>query len=136
MWKTSWIFHCAGNSNLYATGDIMATTLKGPYRLGDNLLMRFAGSFRFVPSNHTCSPMLNGLKRGRSLTQVSCALRCASWAAFLAVSISLSRSSNVGMLLFLSGWCTEGVYPMRRSKGAFFVVADGHEFFVYCAIGR
>ena len=135
-WKTSWIFHCASNSNLYATGDITATTLKGPYCLGDNLLVRFTGSFRFVPSNHTCSPMLNGLKHGRSLTQVSCTLCCASWAAFLAVSMSLSHSSNVGMLLFLSGWCIEGIYPMRRLKGAFFVVADGHEFFVYCAIGK
>jgi len=28
-----------------------------------------------------------------------------------------------------------GVYPTRRSNGAFFVVADGHEFFVYWAIG-
>ena len=55
----------------------MVTTLKGPYRLGDNLLVRFAGSFRFVPSNHTCSPMLNGLKHGQSLTQDSYALRCA-----------------------------------------------------------
>ena len=76
MWKTSWIFHCAGSSSLYATGDITATTLKGPYHLGDNLFMRFAGSFRFVPSNHPCSPMLNGLKCGRSLTQVSYALCC------------------------------------------------------------
>ena len=103
MWKTSWIFHCAGNSNLYATRDITATTLKGPYHLGDNLLMRFAGSFRFVPSNHTCSPMLSGLKHGWSLTQVSCTLHCTSWAAFLAVSMLLSHSSNVEMLLFLSG---------------------------------
>jgi len=28
-----------------------------------------------------------------------------------------------------------GVYPMRRSNGAFFVVVDGHEFFVYWARG-
>jgi hypothetical protein len=56
----------------------MVTTLKGPYRLGDNLLVRFAGNFRFVPSSQTLSPMLNGLKCGLSLIQVSCALRCAS----------------------------------------------------------
>jgi hypothetical protein len=56
----------------------MATTLKGPYRLGDNLLMRFTGSFRFVPSSQMLSPMPNSLKRGLSLIQVSCALHCAS----------------------------------------------------------
>ena len=114
----------------------MATTLKGPYCLGDNLLVRFAGNFRFVPSNHTCSPMLNGLKCGRSLTQDSCALHCASWAACLASLILSSRWVTVGILLFLVSWCTEGVYPIRRSKGVFFVVADGHEFLVYCAIGN
>ena len=103
----------------------MATTLKGPYHLGDNLLVRFAGSFRFVPSNHTCSPMLNGLKHGRSLTQDSYALCCASWVACLASLILSSHWLTVGILLFLVSWCTEGVYLMRRSKGVFFVVADG-----------
>ena len=82
----------------------MATTLKGPYRLGDNLLMRFAGSFRFVPSNHTRSPMLNGLKHGRSLTQDSCALHCTSWVACLASLILSSHWLTVGILLFLVGW--------------------------------
>jgi hypothetical protein len=56
----------------------MVTTLKGLYHLGDNLLVRFAGSFRFVPSSQMLSPMLNSLKHGLSLIQVSCALRCAS----------------------------------------------------------
>ena len=121
---------------MYATGDIIATTLKGPYCLGDSLLVRFTGSFKFVPSSHTCSPMLNSLKHGLSLIQVSCTLCCTSWVAFLADSILLSHSSRVGMLLFLAGWCTEGVYPIRRLKGAFFMVADSHEFFVYCAIGN
>jgi len=27
------------------------------------------------------------------------------------------------------------MYPIRRSKGVFFVVADGQEFLVYCARG-
>ena len=36
------------------------------------------------------------------------------------------------MSVLLIGWCTEGVYPISRSKGAFFVVVDGHEFLVYC----
>jgi hypothetical protein len=44
----------------------MVTTLKGLYRLGDSLLVRFAGSFRFVPSSQTLSPMLNGLNRDLS----------------------------------------------------------------------
>ena len=81
----------------------MATTLKGPYRLGDNLFVRFAGSFRFVPSSHTFSPMLNGLNRGFSLTQDSCALRCASWAALLASSMLLSLWFSVGMSVVLVG---------------------------------
>jgi hypothetical protein len=45
----------------------MATTLKGLYCLGDNLLVRFAGKFRFVPSSQMLSPMLNGLKCGLTL---------------------------------------------------------------------
>jgi hypothetical protein len=81
----------------------MATTLKGLYHLSDSLLMRFAGSFRFVPSSHTHSPMLNGLKWGLSLIQDSCALRCASWAACLASLMLLSRWFNVGMSVVLVG---------------------------------
>ena len=114
----------------------MATTLKGPYHIGDNLLVRFAGSFKFVPSSQTCSPMLNGLKRGLSLIQDSCTLRCTSWVACLASLMLLSHWSSVWISVCLVGWCTEGVYPIRRLKGAFFVVADGHEFFVYCTIGN
>jgi hypothetical protein len=81
----------------------MATTLKGPYRLGDSLLVRFAGSFRFVPSSQTLSPMLNGLNRGLSFIQVSCALRCASWVACLASLILESRWFNVGIFIVLVG---------------------------------
>ena len=87
----------------------MVTTLKGPYRLGDNLLVRLAGNFRFVPSSQTCSPMSNSLKRGRSLTQDSCTFLCASWAAFLASSILLRHSSRAGIFVFLVGWWTSGV---------------------------
>ena len=35
-WKTLWIFHLSSSVILYATGDIMAATLKGPYHLGDS----------------------------------------------------------------------------------------------------
>ena len=87
----------------------MATTLKGLYCLGDSLLVRLAGNFRFVPSSQTCSPRLNSLKRGRSLTQDSCAFLCASWAAFLASSILLRRLSRAGIFVFLVGWWTSGV---------------------------
>jgi len=114
----------------------MATTLKGPYRLGDNLLVRFAGSFRLVPSSHTCSPMLNGLKRGLSLIQDSCTLHYTSWAACLVSLILSSLWFSVGMSVVLVGWWTVGVYPMSRSKGDLLVVADGHEFFVSCASGN
>ena len=81
----------------------MATTLKGPYCLGDNLLVRFTGNFRFVPSSQTLSPMLNGLNRGLSFIQVSCALRCASWAACLASLMLESRWFNVGISVVLVG---------------------------------
>ena len=87
----------------------MATTLKGPYRLGDSLLVRLAGNFRFVPSSQTCSPISNGLKCGQSLTQDSCAFLCASWAAFLASSILLRHLSKAGIFVFLVGWWTSGV---------------------------
>jgi hypothetical protein len=84
-------------------GEIMVTTLKGPYCLGDNLLVRFAGSFRFVPSNQMLSPMPNGLKRGLSLIQISCAFCYASWAACLA-SLMLERHwFSVGMSVVLVG---------------------------------
>ena len=79
----------------------MATTLKGPYRLGDNLLVRFAGNFRFVPSSQMFSPMLNGLNRGLSFIQVSCALRCASWVACLASLMLESHWFSVGMSVVL-----------------------------------
>jgi hypothetical protein len=82
-------------------GDIMATTLKGPYRLGDNLLVRFAGNFRFVPSSQMLSPMPNSLKRGLSLIQVSCALHCASWAACLASLMLESHWFSVRMSVVL-----------------------------------
>jgi hypothetical protein len=114
----------------------MATTPKGPYRLGDNLLMRFAGSFKLVPSSHTHSSMLNGLKRGLSLIQDSCTLRCASWAACLVSLMVSSLWFSVGMSVVQVGWWTVRVYPISRSKGDFFVVADGHEFFMYCASGN
>ena len=72
-----------GSLSLYALFEMMVATLKGPYRLGDSFCIRFAGNFRLVPSSQTLSPKTNGLY-GLSLIQVSCALRCASWAASLA----------------------------------------------------
>jgi len=89
------------------------------------------GNFRFVPSSQTFDPMGNGVNCGCSLIQDSCALCWASWAAFLASSMDESRFSREGMVVFLVGWCTWGVYPMSRSYGVFLVVADGHEFLVY-----
>jgi len=99
----SWIFQVGGNLILYATLDIWETTLKGLYLLGDNLGVMLLGSRRFVPSNQTLDLMGNGKCHGRSLIQDSCALRCASWAAFLASSIAESRCSRDGMSVFLVG---------------------------------
>jgi len=39
------------------------------------------------------------------------------------------------MVVFLVGWYIWGVYPISKSYGVFLVVADGQEFFVYCASG-
>ena len=105
--------------------------MNGPYRLGDGFVVTLAGSLRLVPSSQTLEPMANGECQGRSVIQDSCALRCASWAAFLASSIVESRSCMEGMSVFLVAWCACGVYPISRSNGVFFVVAEGHEFFMY-----
>jgi len=72
-----------GNSSRYALFEMMVATSKGLYCLGDSFCVRFAGSFRLVPSSQTLSPKIKGLY-GLSLIQFSCALRCASWAASLA----------------------------------------------------
>ena len=55
--------------------------------------------------------------------------------AFLASLIADKRHSNVGRSVDLVSWWICGVYPIRRLKGVFFVVADGHEFLVYWASG-
>jgi hypothetical protein len=81
----------------------MVTTLKGPYCLGDNLLMRFAGNFRFVPSSQMFSPMPNGLKCGLSLIQVSYTLHCISWVACLASLMLDSHWFSVRMSVVLVG---------------------------------
>ena len=116
---------------MYATFETWETTLKGLYLLGESLGVMLAGSLRLVPSSQTLDPTGNGECQGCSLIQDSCALRWASWAAFLASLMDKSRSSSEGIDVFLVGWCTCGVYPMSKSYGVFFVVADGHEFFVY-----
>ena len=93
------------------------------------------GSLKLVPSNQTFDPTGKGKCRGLSFIQDSCTLRWASWAAFLASLIDKSHCSREGIVVFLVGWCILGVYPMSRSYGIFFVVADGQEFLVYCARG-
>jgi len=94
------------------------------------------GSRRLVPSSQTFEPAANGTYHGFSFIQDSCALRWASWAAFLASSMDESRCSRDGIVVFLVGWCTWGVYPMSKSYGVFLVVADGHEFLVYWVSGN
>jgi hypothetical protein len=80
--------------------------------------------------------MPNGLKHDLSLIQVSCTLCCTSWAACLASLMLESCWFSVRMSVVLIGWWTEGVYPIRSLKGAFFVVVDGQEFFVYYTSGN
>ena len=108
----------------------MATS-KGPYRFGASLGVRLLGSRKLVPSSHTLVPTSNGVNLGLSVTQESCAFLWASWAALLASEMCDSCCSSVGTLVFLVGWWICGVYPIRRSNGVFFVVADSHKFFVY-----
>ena len=93
------------------------------------------GSFRLVASSQTFDPREKGVKCGLSLIQVSCAFFWASWAALLASFIAESLCSMEGTLVLRVGWWIWGVYPMSKSNGAFFVVADGQEFFVYCIRG-
>jgi len=63
-WNTLWIFQWLGSSILNAAFDMMATTRKGPYHLGDNFGVTLAGKFRLVPSSQTLSPIANGLYLG------------------------------------------------------------------------
>jgi len=88
---------------LNAAFDMMVTTRKGPYRLGDNFRVTFAGKFRLVPSSQTLSPIANGLYLSFCFIQLSCALRWASWAASLASLILVRRFSRVGMSVDLVG---------------------------------
>ena len=97
--------------------------------------MVLLGSYRLVPSSQTFGPTENGLCQGFSLIQDSCTLCWASWVAFLASSMRESCHLSEGMVVFLVGWYTCGVYPMRRSKGVLFVIADSQEFLVYCVRG-
>ena len=93
--------------------------------------MVLLGSCRLVPSSQTFEFTANGTYRGFSFIQDSCALCWASWAAFLVSSMNKSCSSREGIVVFLVGWCTWGVYLMSRSYGVLLVVMDGHEFLVY-----
>ena len=81
----------------------MATS-KGLYCIGDSFGVTLAGSLRLVPSNQTLLPTANGICQGHSLIQDSCALHCASWAAFLASSIVMSHSFIEGISVVLVGW--------------------------------
>ena len=65
--------------------------------------MVLLGSHRLVPLSQTFEPTKNGTYRGFSFIQDSCALRWASWAAFLASSIDESHCSREGMVVFLVG---------------------------------
>ena len=112
----------------------MATS-NGPYRFGASFGVILLGSFRLVASSQTFDPRGKGVKRGLSFIQVSCALFWASWAALLASFIAESLCSMEGTLVLRVGWWIWGVYPMSKSNGVLFVVADGQEFFVYCARG-
>ena len=113
------------------TFDIWETTLKGPYLLGESLGVVLLGSHKLVPSSQTFEPTVNGMYHGFSFIQDSCTLHWASWVAFLVSSMAESHCSREGMVVFLVGWCTWGVYPMSRLYRVFLGVVDGHEFLVY-----
>jgi len=49
---------------------MMVTIRKGPYCLGDNFGVTFAGKFRLVPSSQTLSPIANGLYLGFCFIQL------------------------------------------------------------------
>src|SRR6267154_2062471 len=130
----SWIPHVSGRLIRYATWEILATTSKGPYRLGDNFLLSY-GLLIFVPSNHTLFPISKPLNPV-SLIIFSWTCFNACWASSLASLMRVSRSLMSGMFASLDGWCARGTYPRISSKGDFLVDAFGQEFRVYCAKGN
>ena len=83
--------------------ETLVATLKGPYRLGDSFGAMVAGSQRLVASSHTQDPGSNPLKCSVSLTQVSCTLHCASWAASLASWMDSMQFSRLGLTVLQVG---------------------------------
>jgi hypothetical protein len=115
-WKLSCIFHVGGNSNLYATFDILATTLKGPYHLGASFFDGY-GKFKFVPSSQTLSLIWNGLKL-LSFTKCSCVFfiaSCASCRCFFNCSMQLRL---LGVWRYMSADIF-GVYIPRLTRRVF-----------------
>src|SRR6266850_8512313 len=101
MWNTLWIFHMFGSSSQYATSDILATTVNGPYHLGASFIVSY-GSFKCVPSNQTLSPSLNSLYF-ISFIRCCCACPSACCAASRCSLILFSLSAIPGTDVVLFG---------------------------------
>ena len=67
---------------------------------------------------------------------MSAAFCSASLASWCACFNSCNLFSTEGDLKGLADLCTLGTCPRISSNGAFFVVAFGHEFSMYCVRGR
>ena len=91
----------SGNSNLNATKEILATTLKGAYHLGASFVVSY-GTLRFVPLIQTFSPISNALYL-LSFSSHLCAFARASWACLLFSSIGVNRCPMLGTVLDLLG---------------------------------
>src|ERR1700761_7018247 len=103
--------------------------LKGPCRFGPSFAVGYT-VLRFVPSIHTRSPSLYGLKLlfplFRSfMTFCAAHIFCSAWSR--AFSSSSIRAFRAGTPLGFVGHTACGTYPMIRSKGVVFVVAPGQE---------
>lgn len=81
---------------------------------------------RFFASNHTCCPLMNGLKPQLNLSTILClanswAARASSWA--LVRKNSLSSAAEIFDGSMTAGMAQE-LKPIMRKKGDAFLVAD------------
>ena len=114
---------------------------KGPKHLGRNLVVG-CDRRRFVPSSHTCCPLVNGRKwhcpflRSVYFWVITCARRMAVWVWSQSVLRWAMRCSISGMFVICCWFSLmHGMNPMRRSNGVCLVVVLGHELWTYWAIG-
>jgi hypothetical protein len=127
-WNTLWIFQCFGISTQYTASDNCFRILKGLYHFGPSFAVGYR-VLRFVPSIHTCSPSLYGLKcllLCFFIFKLPCTfkilLKASAHISLSFANLSSTAGTCEGCMFHLS--C--GVNPIISSYGVFFVVLLGH----------